>query len=437
MRAHGLAAHVGLGLPAADGKLRAEPVERVLERLPVALLRSERQHRRRELAARRHVLERHLVTLVQPHLQLHGLAPGLLRQERDLHAVGQGKPLRARLEIGRCRLERFARRNTRIALVILDHCDDVHGGRCRRAIGLRIRNELADGAVRGFQVFERHPLHIGRRHLAPLVALQEEKSPVARRDRFRYRHAELLRIVERLVELAQRLGAHAIDFCRRNRLRLDALDGGDERLARGRERIGRRHLRPEDDVARIGQHEIPRLDGARFLRLDERAVQPARGLDGHYLAERIHRNRVRVRAGHRVVERRDELRAAGTTNGDRALAVLHRLLRVQHRQRPRRTWNRTERLHDLRERAIRIEPSRDDQHCVVGLVVQLVERLQPGDVDVLDVRARADGEVAVVVPVVRRRMQATPEHALWIVLAAFVFVADDGHLGVEVLLRDE
>ena len=45
MRAHGLAARRGLGLAAADRKLRAEPVERVLERLPVALLRAERQHR--------------------------------------------------------------------------------------------------------------------------------------------------------------------------------------------------------------------------------------------------------------------------------------------------------------------------------------------------------------------------------------------------------
>ena len=40
-------------------------------------------------------------------------------------------------------------------------------------------------------------------------------------------------------------------------------------------------------------------------------------------------------------------------------------------------------------------------------------------------------------PVVRRRLQAAPEHALRTVLAALVFVADDRHLGVEVLLRDE
>ena len=50
------------------------------------------------------------------------------------------------------------------------------------------------------------------------------------------------------------------------------------------------------------------FDGARLLRLDERAVQPARGLDGHHLAERVHRDRIGVRAGHGVVERGDELR---------------------------------------------------------------------------------------------------------------------------------
>ena len=97
----------------------------------------------------------------QADLQLHRLAAGLLRQERDFHAVRQRKPLRARLEVGWRRLERFAGGHAGVALVVLDHRRDVDRGRRRRAIGLRIRNELARRAVRGLQVFERHALHVG------------------------------------------------------------------------------------------------------------------------------------------------------------------------------------------------------------------------------------------------------------------------------------
>ena len=397
----------------------------------------ERQHGGGEPAARRRALQRLLVALVQPDLELHRFATRLLRQQGDLHAVRQREALGAGLEVRGRRLERFAGRHAGIALVVLDHRRDVGRWRRRRAVGFRVRNELTHRAIRGLEVIERHPLHVRGSELAPLIALQEKQPPVAGRDRFGNRYAELLRIVDGLVELAQRLGAHAIHLGRRDRLRAHALDGAEERVARGGERVGERHLRPEDDVARVGQHEIPRLDGARLLRFDERAVQPARGLDGHHLAQRLERDRVRMRARHRVVERGDELRAARTADGDRALAVLHRLLRVERRQRPGGLGNRTERRCDPPERVLRVEPSGDDQHRVVRLIVELVERLQPGDVDVLDVRARADRQVAVVVPVVGRRLQPAPQHALRAVLAALVFVADHGHLGVEVLFRDE
>jgi hypothetical protein len=266
--------------------------------------------------------------------------------------------------------------------------------------------------------------------------VQEEQAPVAGGDRFRDRHAQLLRIVERFVELAQRLGAHAIDFRGGDGLRLDTLDRRDERVACCGERIGRRHLRPEDDVARIVQHEIPRLDRGGLLRLDERAYSRPAGstvITSPSASIAI----ASGCAGHGVVERGDELRSSDATNGDRALAILHRFQRVQRRQRACGLRNRAERLRNLRERAIGIEPSCHDQHGVIGLVVQLVERLQPRDIDVLDVRARADREVAVVVPVVRRCRQPAPEDALRTVFAAFVFVAHHGHLGVEVLFRDE
>ena len=54
-------------------------------------------------------------------------AARLLRQQRHLHAVGEREALRARLEVGRRGVEELARRDRGIALVVLDHRDDVDG----------------------------------------------------------------------------------------------------------------------------------------------------------------------------------------------------------------------------------------------------------------------------------------------------------------------
>ena len=95
-----------------------------------------------------------------------------------------------------------------------------------------------------------------------------------------------------------------------------------------------------------------------------------------------------------LIRRGDELRAADAANRDRALSILHGLLGVQQRQFSRRPRDRSEDLGDLPERAFRIEMTSDNQHRVVRLVVEPVERLQPADIDVLDVRTRADRRCA-------------------------------------------
>jgi hypothetical protein len=82
---------------------------------------------------------------------------------------------------------------------------------------------------------------------------------------------------------------------------------------------------------------------------------------------------------------------------------------------------------------LQVELARHQQHRIVGLVVHAIEGLQVGDVDVLDVRAVADGGIAVVVPVVGHALQALDQHIAGGILAVLVLVAHHGHLGVQVL----
>jgi len=120
-----------------------------------------------------------------------------------------------------------------------------------------------------------------------------------------------------------------------------------------------------------------------------------------------------------------------------ALAVVRGLLRVLRGQAALRPRNRTEMLGDQRERARRVEAPGDDQHRVVGLVPVAVEGLQPPDRHALDVRARADDRVAVVVPGEREALHALVEDRARAVLAHLELVAHDCHLAVEIGLRDE
>ena len=93
-------------------------------------------------------------------------------------------------------------------------------------------------------------------------------------------------------------------------------------------------------------------------------------------------------------------------------------------------------LHQL-DGTLGVEIAGDDEDRVVGLVVLAVERLQPVDGHVLDVRPRTDGRVAVVVPLKGRRQDAFLKHPAGTVFAALPLVAHHGHLGFEILPGDE
>ncbi len=373
---------------------------------------------------------------MERHREADGLAARLLGQERDLRPIGQHEALGARIEIRGARVERLAGDGGGVALVIPDHRGEVDGRRNRRARGLRVGNELADGDVRPLQVLLRDAVDAGGGDGAIAVARDEEQTPVAQRDRFRDRDRESLRVRHRLVEIDCRLAADARDLRFGHGLLREALDRREHRVACRRERIGVGDLREERERPRLAQLAHPRLDGGRLLRRHQRLVEASGGRDGQHVAQHVERDKVRMRAAHRVVHHAEKFRPAGAAQRHRPLAVLHGLLGVDRRQRARGLRDRPEILDDETKRRVGIELAGDDQHRVVGLVVEPVERLQPADVDVLDVRARADLQVPVVVPHERRGEHPSVQHELRVVLAALELVAHHRHLRIEVALAD-
>ena len=140
------------GFAAADADVRAQLVERVLQFLPVLLRGAAHQHRAGELPVGLLAERRFLVREVQRQREIDAFAARLLGQQRDLHAVRQREALRARVEVGDAGVERLAQRGGGVALVVLDHRGDVDRRRHGRAVGRRVRNELADGHVGALEV---------------------------------------------------------------------------------------------------------------------------------------------------------------------------------------------------------------------------------------------------------------------------------------------
>ena len=190
-----------------------------------------------------------------------------------------------------------------------------------------------------------------------------------------------------------------------------------------------------DEPASRVWRSAPKIDAALPVSTSALCRRPE-GWAVEDLAEDVDRGEVGVRAGRHVVHRVGELHVADAAQDHAALAVLGRLDGVGGPQHPCRLRDGAEGLRDRGERPAGVELAGDDQHRVVGLVVVAVERLQPLDRDVLDVRQRADDRAAVVVPEVGRGGRALAQQAERAVLAGLELVADDGHLAVEVLLRD-
>src|SRR6266404_1311979 len=144
-----------------------------------------------------------------------------------------------------------------------------------------------------------------------------------------------------------------------------------------------------------------------------------------------------MRAGGDVVAHTDELSVADALGGHGALAVLSWLYGVDWLERAGRPRDRSKVVCDELQSPGRIEFACDQQHSVIGLIKPVVESLQPIDRHVLDVAARADWQIRIVMPVERRGEHSFEHYESRLVLTRFILIANDGHLGVEILLRDE
>ncbi len=422
---------------AADRDLGAQRVERVLDFLPRLPHSAAGQHVAGDRALGRLAEDGLLVAEAQRQAEADRFAARLLGQQRHLHAVRECYALRAQVEIGGRWIERLARRGRGVTLVVLHERRDVHRRRHRRAVRLGIGKEFADGEVRALEIGERDALHIRRRHGAIAVAPKEEQTPVAERDVFGNGHAERLRVGEHVVVVLGGFRAHARDFGFGDRLLRDTLDRREHGFTRRLDGLPIRYLREERHRAGIDAGYAVGVDRSRFLGFHQRLVEAARRSEREDVAKHVDGDRVRVRATHGMEHHADELGVADPPQRGGTLAVLDRLLRIDRRQRARGFGNGPEVSGDQRQRRVHIELAGDDQHGVVRLVIQFVERLQPADVDVLDIRARADRHVSVVVPLVGSGQHLAEQHVGGVVLAVLELVADHGHLGVEVAPADE
>ena len=180
----------------------------------------------------------------------------------------------------------------------------------------------------------------------------------------------------------------------------ERIDGRADRRARLVDVLRRRERGADEERARLGQRQGEAEGAGRELALDQVLVQAAaRGVAQH-LGEQRRRGEVGARCRRHVIAEVDQRRAADAAQRHRALAVLRRVEGVGRRDRPRRPRDRAEALRHELEHPRGVEAAGDDQGRVVRLVVVAVERLQPGNVDVLDVGAGADRALAVVVPLV-------------------------------------
>ncbi|HMD03156.1 MAG TPA: hypothetical protein VKG44_09365, partial [Candidatus Baltobacteraceae bacterium] len=287
------------------------------------------------------------------------------------------------------------------------------------------------------QVINRDALHVGNGHLSPAIAFEEEQAPIAARHRVGERRGECLRAVDNAFELVQRPRANALELGGSDRLRRDVFQRGKHGVARLRQRLVACDLGEKHHDSRVAHAPVVTLDGTREMRIDESVIKPPRGRRGHDLGERVHGDEIGTRLRHGVIQRTDELRVTDTAQNDLPFAILHRLIRVEGRKLAHGPRQGAEVLCDQAQCFIDIERARHDQHRIVRLVVQAVERLQVLDVDAFDVGAGADRFLAIVVPLERCREHALHENAARVVLAAFHLVAHHRHLAVEILAGNE
>ena len=347
---------------------RVQLVERLLELAATPLLRAAQQHLARELARHLAVHERFLVAPMQRQVRHHAAAARLLRQERELDAVGRRTAHEARLDVLRGGVECLAQAHALAALVVRELCRDVRRRRDLGALGVLARHEESDHAVRALEIVLGDALHVRDRQLAQLVAIQEKEPPVADRCVLGERAHELAAVELRALDVVQEPGARMLDLLGGDLVARDVLHHRDECLLRPPEVHVLRELGTEVHVARIVELALGAPGARGDALLHERAVQPPGRRVAEDLDQHVERRVIGMAARHRAVERHHHLLVADALQGHAALAVLRRLIGVERGQGARGLRHRPEMPCHALERARLVEMPGNEEHGVIGLV---------------------------------------------------------------------
>ena len=434
-------AHGGREMLAVGRERKGRTLHAQLREGVVDLVARHRGRAAREHGGREHrdggVGARLQVAVEEPHLHDDGLAERLLRQQRHLHAARLDE-LRAGVDVVLIDVEGFGRAAFLTELEALEVLVDGGRGRDVGALELVRRDVAADDAVVAHEVAGGGLVDLGGLHLRDRIAVGEKHAPVAERDVVGKAHGECFGIADLALEHRGLLGLLAFKLLiGHGRPGKGVFDHVDHLRADRTEVLALLDLGAEDHEAGLGARNRPAEDLRGKARLDELLVEaPRRGVG----KDRRGHGRglpVGMQGGGQAVADHEHLRLAGTADRELALAVGGGLDRPLLRKHALGLGDRAEELGDPAKHLVRVEPARNRQHGVVGLVVAAVEGLEVLDLDVLDVASGADRAAAVAVPVEEHGLHALEEHARRTVLAHFILVAHDGHLGVEVLAGDE
>ena len=216
----------------------------------------------------------------------------------------------ARLDVLRRRIEGLAERTLVAAAVVLEHRlrRPAPAGSSARS-GCSVGTNVAEHAVGGLEIVLGHALHVGERHLAQLVAVQEEQAPVADRGDLRQRaHAAApVSSCARSKSLSSAVRARSTSSAG-DRLALAAPSTVASSAARaGRGRRPSRSCAPKYmKPGSCSWRSAPQAWLARPFCTSARCRRPA-GASPRMLHEDVDRRIVGMAAGRHVVERRDDL----------------------------------------------------------------------------------------------------------------------------------
>ena len=165
-------------------------------------------------------------------------------------------------------------------------------------------------------------------------------------------------------------------------------------------------------------------------------MQPPSRIVAHQQVNELEGCHVWVGPGWCVIGRQDQRHATDAPHIDLTFTILSRIQRVVPWQGPRRRGDRSKFSFDMGQHRSPIKFTRDDQRRIVGLVIKFVKSLEAINVNTFDIGAGANGALTVVVPLVHRRQRLREKHLKRVVFAALHFVADHGHLTIEIGFGD-